>query len=90
MWAKSPFDVRVGPLGAHEYPSMDRALIKVRTSEDSLNKTDVKVKVSQEGHKLSAKTENVNVKYSDFKQVVQTFRLPIVHNINVIGTVIIE
>ncbi len=28
---KSPFDVRVTPLGAHEYPNLDRVFIRLRT-----------------------------------------------------------
>jgi hypothetical protein len=82
---QSPFDVNVSPIGAHEYPSLDRAFLKVVSSDPDQQKTDVKVKVSQEGHKLSVKTDNLNVKYENFKNVTQNVKLPMVHNVNVVG-----
>ena len=64
---------------------MDRAFLKIISDNPDHQKTDVKVKVAQEGHKLSVKTDNLNVKYDNFKNLSQNIKLPMVHNINVEG-----
>ncbi len=48
---RSPFDVSVAPLGAHEYPNLDRVFVKLKTEAtphniDGRNNTKV-MKVTQ-------------------------------------------
>lgn len=88
LWTKTPFSVAVLPLGPHEYPNLDRAMVKITTTEDSLKKTDISVELTQDAKNLSIRTDALSVKYDLMKTVRQDIKMPMVHNLKVEGEII--
>ena len=69
--------------GTHEFPNLDRAIIKMTTADKSLNKDNVDVNVTVQAHKLTV--ESKSAENLDGKGVKKDIQIPMVHNVNVEG-----
>ena len=85
--AKTPFDLNISPLGAIEFPNLDRAFVRLSTSdpEEEPGKGKVRVKVVQEKPALRITAVNEGINYSMMKFIRQRIQIPMVHNVNAEG-----
>lgn len=89
LWAESTFPLRVGPIGALEYPNLDRAFLRLTAPADvaaGLDQDGAKVDFKVEGHKLTVKNENVNYPLTETGEgeeaIKQEIQVPMVYNVN--------
>ncbi len=86
---RSPFDVRVHPLGAHEYPNLDRAFVRLRTEATPQNidgRKNTNTEVDQDGATLVVSTSNAGVPTELCRHVKKEVQVPMVYSVQVEAT----
>ena len=71
--------------GTHEFPNLDRAIIKMTAEDKSVTKDTLDVDVKLQAHKLTVQTEAKDAEELTAKGVKKDIKVPMVHNVNVEG-----
>jgi len=82
LWVNSNMKVSVKPVNTFEDLHMDKASVKVYGINKEL-KEKYNLEVKQEGHKLSVNAASKDLDNVDINCVIE---VPLVHNVNVVGT----